>query len=103
MYAVIKTGGKQYKVSEGDFLQVEKIEGASGSEVVFGEVLMVSKDDVTEIGTPFVKKARVVGEIIAQAKGPKITVFKMKKRKGFRKKRGHRQELTRVKIKEISL
>jgi large subunit ribosomal protein L21 len=103
MYAVIKTGGKQYKVAEGDFLRVEKIEGQAGAEVLFDEVLLVSTGDTTEVGKPFVKKAKVVGEIIAQTKGPKLTVFKMKKRKGFRKKRGHRQELTRVKIKEISV
>jgi large subunit ribosomal protein L21 len=103
MYAVIKTGGKQYKVSEGDFLRVEKIEGQAGAEILFEEVLLVSTGEATEVGKPFVKKAKVVGEIIAQTKGPKLTVFKMKKRKGFRKKRGHRQELTRVKIKEISV
>ncbi len=103
MYAVIKTGGKQYKVAEGDFLKIEKIEGQAGAEVIFDEVLLVSKGDATEVGKPFVKKAKVVGEIIAQMKGPKLMVFKMKKRKGFHKKTGHRQELTRVRIKAISV
>ncbi len=103
MYAVIKTGGKQYKVAEGDFLKIEKIEGQAGAEIIFDEVLLVSKGDATEVGKPFVKKAKVVGEIIAQTKGPKLMVFKMKKRKGFHKKKGHRQELTRVRIKAISV
>ena len=103
MYAVIKTGGKQYRVSEGDLLKVEKIDGEKGSVVSFNEVLMVSKDDDIRIGKPFVEGAVVLGEIMDNAKGPKITIFKMKRRKGFRKKTGHRQSLTSLKIKEISL
>ena len=103
MYAVIKTGGKQYRVSEGDLLEVEKIDGEKGSVVSFNEVLMVSKDDDIRIGKPFVEGAVVLGEIMDNAKGPKITIFKMKRRKGFRKKTGHRQSLTSLKIKEISL
>jgi large subunit ribosomal protein L21 len=103
MYAVIKTGGKQYRVSEGDLLKVEKIDGEKGSVVSFNEVLMVSKDDDVRIGKPFVEGAVVLGEIVDNAKGPKITIFKMKRRKGFRKKTGHRQSLTSLKIKEISL
>jgi len=103
MYAVIKTGGKQYRVSEGDLLKVEKIDGEKGSVVSFNEVLMVSKDDDIRIGKPFVEGAVVLGEIVDNAKGPKITIFKMKRRKGFRKKTGHRQSLTSLKIKEISL
>lgn len=103
MYAVIKSGGKQHRVSEGDFLKVEKIEGETGAEVVFDEVLMVSKEEETMVGNPLVEGAKVVAEIVAQTKGPKIIVFKMKRRKGFKKKRGHRQFLTGVKIKSISL
>jgi large subunit ribosomal protein L21 len=103
MYAVIKTGGKQYRVSEGDLLKVEKIDGEKGSVVSFNEVLMVSKDDDVRIGKPFVEGAVVLGEIVDNAKGPKITIFKMKRRKGLRKKTGHRQSLTSLKIKEISL
>jgi large subunit ribosomal protein L21 len=103
MYAVIKTGGKQYRVSEGDLLKVEKIDGEKGSVVSFNEVLMVSKDDDIRIGKPFVEGAVVLGEIVDNARGPKITIFKMKRRKGFRKKTGHRQSLTSLKIKEISL
>ncbi len=103
MYAVIKTGGKQYKVSEGDLLKVEKIDGEKGSQVSFNEVLMVSKDGNIKVGRPFVEGAVVLGEIVDNVKGPKITIFKMKRRKGFRKKTGHRQTLTSLKIKEISI
>ena len=101
MYAVIKTGGKQYKVSEGDVLNFEKIEGDKGATVSFDEVLLISKDEDVKVGTPFVEGAKVVGEIISQIRGPKITVFKMKRRKGYSKKTGHRQDLTNLKIKEI--
>ena len=102
MYAVIKTGGKQHRVSEGEVLTVEKVAGSAGDTVVFDDVLMVSKDSDVRIGTPIVPGAKVVAEIIAQAKAPKITVFKMKRRKGFHKKTGHRQPLTRMKVKEIT-
>lgn len=103
MYAVIKTGGKQYRVSEGDLLEVEKLDGEKGSVISFNEVLMVSKDDDIRIGKPFVEGAVVLGEIVENTRGPKITIFKMKRRKGFRKKTGHRQSLTSLKIKEISI
>jgi large subunit ribosomal protein L21 len=103
MYAVIKTGGKQYKVSEGDVLNIEKIEGTKGDVVVFDEVLMISGDEDIKVGTPRVEGAKVTGEIVAQTKGTKIKVFKMKRRKGYRRKTGHRQELTGLKIKEISI
>ncbi|HPL63665.1 MAG: 50S ribosomal protein L21 [Syntrophales bacterium] len=103
MYAVIKTGGKQYRVSEGDRIEIEKIDGDSGSDVVFNEVLMVSRGEEIRVGTPLIAGAKVIGEIVLQGKGPKITIFKMKRRKGFRKKTGHRQDLTSLKIKEITL
>lgn len=103
MYAVIKTGGKQYKVSEGDTLDVEKIDGEKGNEVIFEEILMISKEGEIKVGTPYVEGAKVTGEIVAQTRGSKIKVFKMKRRKGYRKKTGHRQELTGLKIKEISM
>jgi len=101
MYAVIKTGGKQYKVSEGEVLNFEKIEGDKGDTVSFDEVLMVSGGDEVRVGTPHVEGAKVIGEIISQIRGPKIIVFKMKRRKGYKKKTGHRQDLTSLKIKEI--
>ena len=103
MYAIIKTGAKQHKVSEGDVLSVEKLTGDKGTEVVFNEVLMVSEGETVKIGKPFVDGARVTGEIICQTKGPKLLIGKQKKRKGFRKKTGHRQELTNMKIKKISI
>ena len=103
MYAVIKTGGKQHRVSPGDVLQVEKIAGEKGEKVSFEEVLMVADKVNVRIGSPFVAGARVVAEIAAQTKGPKIRVFHMKHRKGFRKMTGHRQQLTTMRIKEITL
>jgi large subunit ribosomal protein L21 len=103
MYAVIKTGGKQHKVSQGDVISIEKIDGSKGETVVFDEVLMVSSGEDVKVGTPFLTGARVEGEIIDQIKAGKINVFKMKRRKGFKKKTGHRQKLTRMKIKEISI
>jgi large subunit ribosomal protein L21 len=103
MYAVIKTGGKQHKVAEGDVLSIEKLEGDKGAEIVFEEVLMVFDDQSVKVGKPFVEGAQVTGEIITQKKGPKIHVFRMTRRKGFKKKTGHRQELTSMKIKKISI
>ncbi|HOG13428.1 MAG: 50S ribosomal protein L21 [Smithellaceae bacterium] len=103
MYAIIKTGAKQHKVSEGDVLSVEKLPGDKGAEVVFQEVLMVSDEAGVKIGRPFVEGATVIGEVVSQTKGPKLLIGKYKKRKGFRKKTGHRQELTSMKIKKISI
>jgi large subunit ribosomal protein L21 len=97
-YAIIKTGGKQYKVSEGDTLNIEKLEGEPGSEVTFDEVLFrCSGDDVT-FGEPTIDNSTVTGEIIEQFKGPKVRAFKMKRRQGYHRTVGHRQRLTRVKI-----
>ena len=103
MYAVIKTGGKQHKVSPGDIVSVEKIKGSKGETILFNEVLIVSGEGDTKIGTPFLKGAHVAGEIIDEVKAAKLNVFKMKRRKGFKKKTGHRQKLTKMKIKEISI
>ena len=103
MYAIIRTGAKQHKVSEGDVLFVEKIANDEGTEVIFNEVLMVSGDNTVKIGKPYVDGAKVVGEIVEQTKGPKLTIGKMKRRKGFRKKTGHRQQLTSMKNKKISI
>jgi len=103
MYAIIKTGGKQHRVSQGDEIAVEKIAGSKGDTLVFDEVLMVANEGDIKIGTPTLAGATVVSEIMAQTKGPKIVVFRMKRRKGYHKKTGHRQPLTRVKIKEITI
>ena len=103
MYAVIKTGGKQHKVSEGDVIAIEKINGGKGDAIVFDQVLMVEKEGDIRVGRPVVEGAKVTGEILAQTKGDKLIVFKMKKRKGYHKKNGHRQQLTSMRIKEISI
>ena len=100
MYAVIKTGGKQYKVSAGDVLKVEKLDGAVGDTIELNEVLMVGGEEV-KIGTPLLPDAKVVAQIVEQGKDKKILVFKSKRRKNTRKKYGHRQPLTRLKITDI--
>ena len=98
MYAVIRTGGKQYKVTTGDVIKIEKIAGEEGGKVVFGEVL--AKDDV--VGTPLVAGASVNATIVKQAKADKVVVFKKKRRQNYRRKNGHRQNITIVKIGEIA-
>ncbi len=98
MYAVIRTGGKQYKVTTGDVIKVEKLAGEAGASVVFSEVL--AKDDV--IGTPLVVGASVKATIVKQAKADKVIVFKKKRRQNYRRKKGHRQNITIVKIAEIA-
>jgi len=103
MYAVIKTGGKQHRVIEGDVIAIEKINGDRGEAVVFDQILMVEKEGDIRVGRPVVEGAKVVGEILAQTKGDKLTVYKTKKRKGYHKKTGHRQQLTSMKIREISI
>jgi large subunit ribosomal protein L21 len=101
MYAVIRTGGKQYRVSEGDRLRVEKLPAEVGSTVEFDEVLMIGGEKVA-VGTPLVGGARVTAEVVAQDKAKKIIVFKMKRRKNFRRKRGHRQPYTELTITAVS-
>ena len=101
MFAVIKTGGKQYRVKEGDVLSVEKIDAEQGKEVVFDEVLLVESGEGVLIGTPFVDRAQVKAMVVESFKDKKVIVFKKKRRKQYKRKRGHRQELTRVKIEEI--
>ena len=103
MYAVIKTGGKQHRVSEGDVVVVEKINGGKGDAIVFDQVLMIGKEGDFRIGRPVIEGAKVTGEILSQTKAAKLIVFKMKKRKGYHKKNGHRQQMTSMKIKEISV
>ncbi|MBE9504252.1 MAG: 50S ribosomal protein L21 [Proteobacteria bacterium] len=101
MYAVIATGGKQYKVSEGDIVRVEKLDGDVGTKVEIQDVLMVGGGDAPTIGAPIVEKATVTGEIVEQDRGKKILVFKKKKRKGYKKLQGHRQSYTALKIAKI--
>jgi large subunit ribosomal protein L21 len=97
MYAVIKTGGKQYRVSEGSRLRVEKLAGAVGDKLELTEVLMLGGDKV-KVGAPLVKGAAVSAEIVAQDRSKKVIVFKMKRRKNYRRKAGHRQPFTELKI-----
>ncbi len=104
MYAVIKTGGKQYRVAADDVLTIEKVAGDAGAKVEFGEVLMVAGEGNPKLGkpgSPFVSGAKVVAEIVEQGRGPKVIAFKKRRRKNSRRKRGHRQDLTTVRIKEI--
>lgn len=98
MYAVIRTGGKQYKVAEDEIIYVEKLAGEKGESVQFNDVLMVGGTDSPKIGTPLVDGASVAGEVIEQTRGDKVIVFKKNRRQGYRRKKGHRQLLTCVRI-----
>ena len=100
MFAVIKTGGKQYRVAEKDVVTIDKVKGAPGDLVEFAEVLIVGGDNVT-VGTPTVKGASVAGEVVEQTRGAKVIAFKKRRRKNSRRKRGHRQELSVIRITEI--
>ena len=102
MYAVIKSGGKQHKVSEGEEILLEKISLDEGEVIEFSEVLAINKDGALNVGRPLLEGAVVKGKVINHLKTKKITVIKMKRRKDYRKKQGHRQNLTKVKIESIS-
>ncbi len=97
MYAVVRTGGKQHKVAPGDVFRVEKLPGEVGEKIELDEVLLTGGDDV-RIGTPTVAGAKVVGTITDQGRGPKIVVFKFKRRKNYRRKQGHRQAYTEIRV-----
>jgi large subunit ribosomal protein L21 len=101
MYAVIKTGGKQYRVAANDTLKVEKLSGTAGDTIEFATVLMVSNGDSLEVGAPFVAGATVAAEIVGQVRGPKVIIFKKRRRKHYRRRNGHRQDLTQIRITEI--
>lgn len=103
MYAIIKSGGKQYRVSEGATVEVERLGGEVGQEVEFKDVLLVSDDGNVQVGTPSLAGVRVSGTIVAQTRGEKVLVFKFKRRKMYRKLQGHRQNLSRVSISRIEL
>jgi large subunit ribosomal protein L21 len=102
MYAIIRTGGKQYQVAQGDQLRVEKIDGNVGDTVEISDVLMVVDGETVSVGTPQLEKAIVKAKIAEQGKAKKIDVFKKKRRKGYRLKKGHRQQYTALTIEEIS-
>jgi large subunit ribosomal protein L21 len=101
MYAVIKTGGKQYRVAANDVLEIEKLDGEAGSTLEFTNVLMVGEGGSVKVGTPTVAGAKVTAELVAQTRGPKLIAFKKRRRKNSRRKKGHRQDLTRVRITDI--
>ena len=101
MYAIVKTGGKQYRVEEGQVLRVERLLGAAGESVKLGDVLLLADGDATRLGSPSVEGASVTGTVLEQGRGAKVRVFKYKKRKHYRKTRGHRQEFTAVRIDKI--
>lgn len=101
MYAIIKTGGKQYKVAEGDVIYVEKLDAEEGTAVTFDEVLTVVNGDSVNVGKPFVTGAKVTGKVEAQGKAKKILVFKYKAKSNYRRRQGHRQPFTKVVIEKI--
>ncbi len=102
MYAVVETGGKQYRVAAGDTLSVELLPVEAGQTCTFDRVLLVNKDGNVTVGTPVVSGATVVADVVEHKRGDKVVAFKMKRRKGYHRKVGHRQELTVVKVKEIN-
>ena len=101
MYAVVRTGGKQVRMQPGESVRIEKLAGGVGDTVELADVLLVGGDDALKVGTPVVAGAKVVGTITAQGRGPKITVFKMKRRKGYHRKQGHRQDYTEILVDRI--
>ncbi len=101
MFAVVRTGGKQLRVAPGESVRVEKLAGAIGDTVELDEVLLLGGEGDPRIGTPLVEGAKVVGTIIDQARGPKLTIFKMKRRKGYRRKAGHRQPYTEIRVDRV--
>lgn len=102
MYAIVRTGGKQYQVACGDQLRVEKLEGNVGDTVDLNDVLMVVSDDDVKVGQPVIENAKVTAKIAEQGRSKKVIVFKKKRRKGYQLKKGHRQAYTALKIEEIS-
>jgi len=103
MYTILETGGKQYRVSVGDLIDVEKLDAEPGATVSFDRVLMVVGEQETLVGRPTLSQAKVTAEVVGEAKGPKLAIFRFKRRKNVRRKTGHRQGYTRVKIREIAV
>ncbi len=101
MYAVIKTGGKQYRVTNGDEVKFEKLDGKVGDSITFERVLLTSDGEKVNVGKPYLKSSKVIGRITQQGKNKKIVVFKYKRRKGYRRKQGHRQDFTLVRVENI--
>lgn len=103
MYAIIETGGKQYKIQEGDTIYVEKLDVNEGDKVIFKNVLAVSTEKGLEVGTPFVKGSSVEGKVLKQGRAKKIIVFKYKPKENYRRKQGHRQPYTKIQIEKINI
>ena len=103
MYAIIATGGKQYRVQEGDFVFVEKLEGQADDAVTFDKVLAFSDNGEVKVGAPYIEGATVTGKIVKQGKGEKIRIIKHKAKKGYRKRQGHRQPFTQISIEKINI
>jgi len=102
VYAIIKTGGHQYRVAPGDTIEVEKLDANVGDTVELGDVLMLGGNDGVKVGAPLVEGAKVLARVLGQTKGEKLIIFKFKAKKRYRRKTGHRQSLTRLSIQEIS-
>ena len=102
MYAVVETGGKQYKVTEGDVIFVEKLDVEEGAEVTLDKVLMAGEGDAVKVGTPVVEGATVTAKVVKNGKSKKVVVFKMKRKKNYRRKKGHRQPITKVEITAVN-
>ena len=103
MYAIIKSGGKEHRVSKGDLIRVEKLEGKVGDHVEIKDILMVSQEERIQVGMPYLTNAVIMGEIVQEVKGKKVMTYKMKKRKNYRRFKGHRQTYTYLKVNDISL
>src|SRR5512141_309483 len=103
MYAVLETGSKQYRVAAGDTLDIERLEIEAGQPYTFDRVLLVNNEGQIMVGSPTVANASIVADVVAHIRGPKTVTFKMKRRKGYHKTIGHRQELTKIRIKEIKV
>jgi large subunit ribosomal protein L21 len=102
MFAVVKTGGKQFKVQEGTILDIERIEGEAGDNITLEEVLLIASDQDIKIGQPLVKGASIIAQIVKQKRGPKLIIFKKRRRHRYSLKKGHRQELTTIKVATIN-
>jgi large subunit ribosomal protein L21 len=101
MYAIVETGGKQYRIEEGAELKVEKLDAEPGKEIDLDKVLMTGQDESINVGTPYLENAKVTCEVLEHGRGKKVIVFKHKRRKDYRKKQGHRQDYTKIKVKSI--
>lgn len=101
MYAVFESGGKQHRIQKGDVIRVEKLTAEMGETLSFDQILLVGEGDSVQVGAPFVKGAQVVVEVVAQGRSKKITIIKFKRRKNYRRKQGHRQDYTAIKVVDI--